>query len=977
MSLPDPARWLRLSPLVDDLLDLPPAARPARLAQLQQTHPDLADELASLLADGGEAQSDRFLTGAVSPEAAAEGGAPGADASLAGQRLGAYVLEVPLGQGGGGSVWRARREDGRFDGAVAIKLLHLSLVGRAGAERFKREGQILARLTHPHIARLLDAGVTPGGQPYLVLELVQGQRIDRHCDQHRLGLAARLALFADVLLAVAHAHTHGVIHRDLKPGNILVTDQGQVKLLDFGIAKLLADEADTAAATALTHEGGRALTPDYAAPEQLQADGVTTATDVYALGVLLYQLLTGRHPTAPAGAGAAEVMRATLAVEPLRPSRAVLLPAQRPGPIDAPTAAPSAAPAEGHASASTSPDAAAQRDSTPQRLAKALQGDLDTIVLRALQKRPAERYPTVAALAEDLRRHQAHEPVLARPDALAYRARKFVRRHRGAAAAGALVSLAIVAGVAGTVWQARQAQQQRVIAEQQRVIAEQQRLRAEQQRAAAERQARLAQDEADLTSAMGRLVAVALGPVSDKPVLVADVLDRGQAIAERQFANQPRVKAHLLRALGIMWAEGGDWVRTESMLQAARVASVAAGDVAQTAQADCILAIVSAYKGDFPKAQNQVDAGVAVALAQPAERRSVMIECLTNRSSIADAQGRYGDALADIDAALKALGTPRLGEDDSLFDLRIKRAQVLSSTPDMARAVAEYDSLLVALKQRGELDITAYNPALNNFANVLLRAGQPRRADEVLRQLLARQQGPGAGRPREPAEAVNHVLALTQLGRLAEAGALADAVLAQPAVQVSPYVMLRARLAAAELRCDAGDRVRCAQQAAQVEGLLAGKPGGSQELRVRLQLVQARLALMQGRPADARAIADAALVASQAPQVNASRRVLTQLMSAEVALAQGQPTQARQRADQAVADARQAFAGFAQSRPLGLALRLQGQVALAAGDVQAAHLAWQAAVQQLDAALGPDAADARDARLRLAGLPVPPLQASR
>ncbi|OYU78811.1 MAG: serine/threonine protein kinase, partial [Burkholderiales bacterium PBB5] len=297
MSLPDAARWSRLSPLLDELLDLPPSARALRLAELRRASPELADELAHLLTGDGLALAEHFLTGAAPTPGETTGAGPGAqpEAGLAGQRLGAYVLDAPLGQGGGGSVWRARREDGRFDGDVAIKLLHLSLVGRTGAARFKREGQILARLTHPHIARLLDAGVTAGGQPYLVLELVQGQRIDRHCDQRRLGIAARLALFDDVLHAVAHAHTHGVIHRDLKPGNILVTDEGQVKLLDFGIAKLLADEADTADATALTHEGGRALTPDYAAPEQVRGDGVTTATDVYALGVLLYQLLTGRH----------------------------------------------------------------------------------------------------------------------------------------------------------------------------------------------------------------------------------------------------------------------------------------------------------------------------------------------------------------------------------------------------------------------------------------------------------------------------------------------------------------------------------------------------------------------------------------------------------------------------------------------------------------------------------------------------------
>ncbi|OYU87386.1 MAG: hypothetical protein CFE45_24750, partial [Burkholderiales bacterium PBB5] len=500
------------------------------------------------------------------------------------------------------------------------------------------------------------------------------------------------------------------------------------------------------------------------------------------------------------------------------------------------------------------PEPAGLRDSTPQRLAAALQGDLDTIVLRSLRKPPAERYPTVAALADDLRRHRAHEPVLAQPDALAYRARKFVRRHRGAVAASALVGLAIVAGVLGTVWQARQAQQQRLLAEQ--------------QRAAAERQAQRALDEYDLASAMARLVAVALGPVSDQPVLVADVLTRGQAIADKQFAAKPRVRSFLLRQLGVMWAEGGDWARTDTMLHASRTAAVAAGDVEQAAQADCVLAIVSAYRGDLAQAQARVEAGLAVARAQPVDRRVTLIECLTNRSSIADAQGKYPAALADLDEALAVLGTPRLGEEDTLFDLFIKRAQVLSSTNDMARAVAEYDRLLAALAQRGELDITAYNPILNNFANVLLRAGQVRRADEVLRQLLVRQQGPGAGRAREPAEAINHAMAMTQLGRGNEARALIDTTLAQAGVQANPNLLARAYLTAAEAACSAGDARSCSAQAAQVDRVLAAKPVGNRDLDARLQVLRGRLALMQGRPADARVAADAALAATEAPNTN-------------------------------------------------------------------------------------------------------------
>ncbi|MEO7055328.1 MAG: serine/threonine-protein kinase, partial [Caldimonas sp.] len=286
--VPDADRWKRLSPLLDDLLDLAPVERAERLSVLRGHDAALAAELASMLADAAHAEAAQFLAGSASPPPLAnDAAAPG----LAGTRIGAYVLESQLGQGGMGAVWRAHRGDGRFDAAVAVKLLHLSLVGLAGARRFEREGAILARLSHPNIARMLDAGVTVGGQPYLVLELVDGERIDHHCDSHRLRVDQRVALFRDVLGAVAHAHRHLVIHRDIKPSNILVGADGSVKLLDFGIAKLLQGSADEPA-TDLTGGHRGALTPDYAAPEQLRAEEVTTATDVYSLGVLLYQLLT-------------------------------------------------------------------------------------------------------------------------------------------------------------------------------------------------------------------------------------------------------------------------------------------------------------------------------------------------------------------------------------------------------------------------------------------------------------------------------------------------------------------------------------------------------------------------------------------------------------------------------------------------------------------------------------------------------------
>lgn len=440
MASIDKERWQRVSPLLDELLDLAAPERAARLEQLRAQDPALAAELLPLLEQQQalEEQGSDFL--AAPPPLLDEV----LFASLApGQQIGAYTLERELGRGGMGTVWLARRTDGRFEGQVAIKLLSNGLFGgRSGeAARFAREGQILARLSHPHIARLLDAGLTgePARQPYLVLEYVDGQPITQYCEARQLDVQARVTLFLDVLAAVAHAHNRLILHRDLKPSNILVDQGGAVKLLDFGIAKLLGDATQAeqgAAATELTRQAGRAFTPQYAAPEQVQGGDVTTATDVYALGVLLYVLLSGAHPTAGKAtqtgqASALEQMRELVEVEPRR----------------------------------LSDQAARSEQAAVSACARLLRGDLDTIVAKALKKAPAERYANAEALAQDLRHWLAHEPISARPDSRLYVLGRFLRRHRLAVGAGSAAVIAIAAGAGIAVWQAKEAHEQRIEAE--------------------------------------------------------------------------------------------------------------------------------------------------------------------------------------------------------------------------------------------------------------------------------------------------------------------------------------------------------------------------------------------------------------------------------------------------------------------------------------------------------------------------------
>jgi serine/threonine protein kinase/tetratricopeptide (TPR) repeat protein len=391
-----PERWQIISPYLDQAFAMTDDARAAWLSSLRQQNPELAAELAALLNEHRILVQEGFL----------EKGSPGWSSApgLAGQTLGPYTLISQIGQGGMGSVWLAHRSDGRFERSVAVKFVNLALAGKGGEERFKQEGSFLGRLAHEHIAELVDAGVSPAGQAYLVLEYVEGEPIDRYCDQRKLDLDARVRLFLDVLAAVAHAHANLIVHRDLKPSNVMVTTGGEVKLLDFGIAKLLEGEGQMGAASLLTHEAGSALTPQYAAPEQLTGQPVTTATDVYALGVLLYVLLSGQHPTGADSHSPAELVKAVLEIEPRRVSDAI--------------------------TADDSKLIAERRGTNPDKLRRELRGDLDTIVGKALKKNPPERYASVTGFAEDLQRYLKQEPISARPDTLTYRTAKFLRRNR-------------------------------------------------------------------------------------------------------------------------------------------------------------------------------------------------------------------------------------------------------------------------------------------------------------------------------------------------------------------------------------------------------------------------------------------------------------------------------------------------------------------------------------------------------------------
>ena len=690
-----PERWRVLSPLLDEALDIEPDQVPSWLQSISARDAQLGAELHAMLAERQIVQRARFLEHPVLDSRRAR------LQSLKGQVVGAYRLLSPIGEGGSGSVWLADRCDGRFHGQAAVKLLNISLIGPAGEDRFRREGTILAHLRHPRIAHLVDAGITTTGQPYLVIEHVDGRTIDRYCEERGLTVSARLALFLDVLEAVAHAHANLIVHRDLKPANVLVSTNGQVKLLDFGIAKLVETDAEWAEAGVVdSGELGRiggpvAMTPEYAAPEQFAGGRVTTATDVYALGVLLYTLLGGRHPLGDATRDRATLIRAVVGIEPVPLSAAVAV-----SPVD-----------------ELQRRHAERCGTTPDGLRRLLRGDLDAIVARAMKKDAGERYPSVTAFADDLRRHLRHEPVAARSATLRYTTLKFIRRH----ATGLGSFMAVVLLIAGlTALYTR-------------------RLATERDRAEHER-ARSAK-VSDLLMALFTSVDPYQPGVQPREPTVRALLDAGAARVQNELIGEPTLQAEMLTLMGRTYRRLGVYEQAQGLLEQALATNVElyGPDDVRVAQALEQLGGALAEKGDYPAGARSLERALAI-------RR-----------------GRVGEVDADVAVTLAELG--RVYQDQGLNaraeplhrealairrrvlgDLHREIAVSLSDLGSVLRLNGDLQGAETALQQ--SLDInrrtrgadhpnTAIN--LHDLALIALTRGDDTKAEAELRQVLAMQ----------------------------------------------------------------------------------------------------------------------------------------------------------------------------------------------------------------------------------------------
>jgi serine/threonine protein kinase/tetratricopeptide (TPR) repeat protein len=536
--------WQEVEELLDAALELEPAKRREFLDEAGATAPDLRREVESLLAC--EENVEGFLATpalALSSDFFDDGGDP---EERAGQTVGRYRIIREIGRGGMGAVFLAERSDGEFQQRLALKIVRRSFADSELARRFRQERQILASLNHPNIARLLDGGVSADGEPFLAMEYVAGARIDHYCDTRNLSTEERLSLFLAVCQGVSYAHQNLVVHRDIKPSNILVTDEGVPKLLDFGVAKLINPEAEAGAAETVT--GLRAMTPDYASPEQVRGLSVTTATDVYSLGVLLYELLTGHRPHRLKNRRTDEIVRVICEEQPELPSavsRRQTAAGGKASGNDADLPADSGRPAR-----------QANRQSAIGN--RQFRGDLDNIVLMAMRKEPQRRYASVAQFAEDIRRYLEGRPVLAHKDTFSYRAVKFVRRHKAGAVAVVLVTLALVAGIVATAWQARRATAQARIA-----AAERDRARIE----AAKAERINAFLQSIFASADPSWYSSGFGQRGE--VKVVDVLEQAGRRIDAELQDEPEIRAELHHTIGTTFQSLGQFEQAQTHFDAA------------------------------------------------------------------------------------------------------------------------------------------------------------------------------------------------------------------------------------------------------------------------------------------------------------------------------------------------------------------------------------------------------------------------
>ncbi|MDE2049826.1 MAG: protein kinase, partial [Gammaproteobacteria bacterium] len=795
------------------------------------SEPELRGELESLLRSA--AAMGNFLSQPARPTL--DGTVPDAPGSAL--RLGPWQLVRRIGRGGMGEVFEARRADGSFEQRAAIKLLHAGTV--AQLERFHAERRILARLEHPGISRLLDGGVTDDGRPWMAMEFVEGAAITAHCLQVRATLADRLRLFEQVCDAVAYAHRHLVVHRDLKPANILVDGDGRIRLLDFGIAKLLDQDA-----AVLTRTASILLTPAYSAPEQIQGGPITTAADVYALGLLLFELLAACRPWPDTGSSLAETLRAVL--EKPAPTLSTVAAANPDGPFSS----------------------------------RALRGDLDAVVAKALRKEPAQRYATVDALKLDIARVLSGQPVAAREGARLYRVGHFLRRHRWSLAAVAAVFVSLAGGLGATAWQAHRAAVQRDIA-----------------------RSDLAREEAlryELTGLFRKVFAER----GQQPLDAKAMLDASAQRLLSAYRGRPKLAGPLVITLADLYDALEDAQGGAALLEGFLAQAGIDADPASVADARQKLANLELLRGNTDRAGKLLDQAQAYWTEAPNRYGEELLEGLAIRARLQRSRGDLAGAIATEREAIRqriAMSGRVHRETAVLYN---SHAITLTAANRLDEALAAYRETSAIYRALGLGDGLDAQIILGNTGTLELRTGHLREAEPLLRNAFERERAL-AGDSAAVAAAMGYygkLLSITNRGTQAVATLREAAALGERYAGTSSPLALQNRLFLGEAQLGAGDAADAIGTLEAVHTAALEQYGPSHVLTQRAALALARVDLAEGHAdaARARLLQVVAALRRLGPQVEANLADALVALG-ETELSQSQPQKARAPLVEAVA----------------------------------------------------------------------------
>ena len=862
--------WPAISQRLDEALSVEPQQRNTWLDSLPETD-SIKAKLRRLLFDAPGVETDDFL--GTLPKLTLGPGAEGLrkaeEAVAPGTHVGPYRLVRELGVGGMGLVWLAERVDGGLKRPVALKLPRMNW-SRGLAERMSRERDILASLDNPNIARLYDAGLDEQGRPYLALEYVEGESIDVYCDSHGLSVSARLRLVLQVAGAVAHAHARLVVHRDLKPANILVTERGEVRLLDFGIAKLM--EGELTQETQLTQQGGHAMTPDYASPEQIRGEPLGTASDVYSLGVVTYRLLTGTSPYTLKRQSAAALEAAIAAIDPPQASVAC----------------------------------------ADKAVGKQLKGDLDAVLNKALKKDPAERYATVDALINDIENHLSDRPVQAQPDRFGYRTAKFLRRHRWPVAAGSAAALALMVSVSVALWQAQAASQQR------------------------DRALALLSRNSAITEFLELFVTQAAE--SDRPMKLGEMLDRSEAMADKQFKNEPEDRAVVLAMLGNYQESIQEITKAEALVKRAIESARDSKDASLKARLNCQYASILLALGKVDEARRDLQAN--------ANRSDIDAEAASECfASLADVSRTVNDAQGAVDNTQRSLDKLKATNRAAPAALAARTSELAYSL-HLAGHNDEADKAFArSLQIYTELGREASVAAIivrNNWGHVSLGSGNARvalaRYDEIM-ALFAK----SGGGEMPPYLLSNRGAALMLSGRYADAAEPYKLALAAEVKGGHPVMQAYCLLSLGAAAFESGELQDAQAYLSRVEAMdNSARPKGGPEAAAE-HMLRGRLALSRGDLLRARQ--EFSAVADERKPHATTVNALT--ARAELSLREGQLALASADAKDALQLAQSLQGGTPWSVRTGLAWLIEGEIRARNGAVATAREAFKSSVEHL------------------------------